>query len=122
MSGQQKALWLKEAKGKLVVGPKAIDKPGHGELLVKIEATALNPVSTVILITHVRRANCVVAQVDWKVHQYAFAFEVRRHQVIRRLWLTVTSQHYPVVLGTDSAGVVEEIGEGVTGWKKGDRV
>jgi NADPH:quinone reductase-like Zn-dependent oxidoreductase len=45
MSGQQKALWLKEAKGDFVVGPKAIDKPGSGELLVKVEATALNPVS-----------------------------------------------------------------------------
>jgi hypothetical protein len=45
MSGQQKALWLKEAKGELAVGPKAIDKPGSGELLVKVEATALNPVS-----------------------------------------------------------------------------
>jgi hypothetical protein len=49
MSGQQKALWLKEAKAEFAVGPKPIDKPGPGELLVKIEATALNPVSTVVL-------------------------------------------------------------------------
>jgi NADPH:quinone reductase-like Zn-dependent oxidoreductase len=48
MSSQQKALWLKEAKAEFAVGPKPIDKPGPGELLVKIEATALNPVSTVV--------------------------------------------------------------------------
>jgi NADPH:quinone reductase-like Zn-dependent oxidoreductase len=36
--------------------------------------------------------------------------------------LTVYLQKYPVVLGFDSAGVVEAIGEGVTGWNKGDRV
>jgi NADPH:quinone reductase-like Zn-dependent oxidoreductase len=47
MSGQQKALVLKEAKGKFAVGPVPIVKPGSGELLVKIEATALNPVSSV---------------------------------------------------------------------------
>lgn len=29
---------------------------------------------------------------------------------------------YPAVIGNDSAGVVEEIGEGVTGFVKGDEV
>lgn len=29
---------------------------------------------------------------------------------------------YPAVLGTDSAGVVEEVGEDVTGFAKGDAV
>jgi hypothetical protein len=45
MAAQQKALWLTEEKGQYVIGPKAIDKPGPGELLVKVEAAALNPVS-----------------------------------------------------------------------------
>jgi NADPH:quinone reductase-like Zn-dependent oxidoreductase len=35
---------------------------------------------------------------------------------------TAHSQTYPLVLGSDSAGVVEDVGEGVTGWRKGDRV
>jgi NADPH:quinone reductase-like Zn-dependent oxidoreductase len=42
--------------------------------------------------------------------------------VSRCLSLTVYTQKYPLVLGFDSAGVVEAIGEGVTGWNKGDRV
>ena len=29
---------------------------------------------------------------------------------------------YPAVLGTDSAGIVEEVGEGVQGFSKGDKV
>ncbi|KAI0091079.1 GroES-like protein [Irpex rosettiformis] len=43
--------------------------------------------------------------VDWKIHDYAFF---------------VTE--YPAILGTDSAGTVKEIGEGVTGFAVGDRV
>jgi NADPH:quinone reductase-like Zn-dependent oxidoreductase len=47
MHGLQEALWLPEAKGEFVVGAKPIQKPGPGELLVRIEAVALNSVSSV---------------------------------------------------------------------------
>ncbi|KAF8804124.1 GroES-like protein [Phlegmacium glaucopus] len=43
--------------------------------------------------------------VDWKVQKYGIFVET-----------------YPAVLGTDIAGDVEELGEGVTDLKKGDRV
>ncbi|KAF4614055.1 hypothetical protein D9613_007418 [Agrocybe pediades] len=43
--------------------------------------------------------------VDWKIQKYGFVVE-----------------NYPAILGTDIAGEVEEIGEGVIGFKKGDRI
>ena len=43
--------------------------------------------------------------VDWKIHKYGFFVE-----------------KFPAILGTDIAGDVEEIGEGVTEFQKGDRV
>lgn len=42
---------------------------------------------------------------DWKIHDYG-----------------VFITEYPAVLGTDAAGIVKEIGEGVTGFAPGDRV
>ncbi|KDQ52641.1 hypothetical protein JAAARDRAFT_39892 [Jaapia argillacea MUCL 33604] len=83
---QQKALLLTERSGKLVVGERAIPKVEPGWVLVKIEATALNPV-------------------DWKIQKYG-----------------VIVEQFPAVLGTDAAGIVEEVGEGVTNVAKGDRV
>ncbi|KAL5504374.1 hypothetical protein ACEPAH_8448 [Sanghuangporus vaninii] len=83
---EQKALILDKPRGDFRVGTKAIPKPGPGELLVKVHATALNPV-------------------DWGIRQY-----------------NIIVNEYPVVLGLDSAGTVEEIGEGVEGFAKGDRV
>ncbi|KIJ54532.1 hypothetical protein M422DRAFT_41802 [Sphaerobolus stellatus SS14] len=83
---QQKALLLLEKQGSFKVGELSIPKPGKGEILVKIYATALNPV-------------------DWK---------------IRKLGRFITE--YPAVLGTDSSGIVEEVGEGVTTFQKGDKV
>ncbi|KII89534.1 hypothetical protein PLICRDRAFT_53924 [Plicaturopsis crispa FD-325 SS-3] len=56
MSAQQKALYLKSKHGVYEVGPKDIQKPGPGELLVKIFATALNPV-------------------DWKIQAYGYIVE-----------------------------------------------
>jgi NADPH:quinone reductase-like Zn-dependent oxidoreductase len=43
--------------------------------------------------------------VDWKIRKYGFFLE-----------------EFPAILGTDVAGTVEELGEGVLEWKKGDRV
>jgi NADPH:quinone reductase-like Zn-dependent oxidoreductase len=44
MTHRQKALWLKEKQAEFELGPKPIEEPSPGELLVKVEATALNPV------------------------------------------------------------------------------
>ena len=43
--------------------------------------------------------------VDWKIQKYSLFVE-----------------KFPAILGTDIAGDVEEIGEGVTEFQKGDRV
>lgn len=86
MATQQKALWLKSKQGSFEVGDKDIPKPGPGEILVKIHATALNPV-------------------DWKIQASGRFYD-----------------KYPAVLGLDSAGTVEEVGEGVSIFKQGDRV
>lgn len=44
--------------------------------------------------------------VDWKIKVLGLAFV----------------EEYPAILGSDSAGIVEEVGEGVTKFKVGDRV
>lgn len=43
--------------------------------------------------------------VDWKIHKYG-----------------IFVQTFPAILGSDISGDVEEIGEGVLDFKKGDRV
>ncbi|TFK47715.1 GroES-like protein [Heliocybe sulcata] len=53
---QQKALFLKEKQGAWEVSATSIPEPGAGDLLVKIEATALNPV-------------------DWKIQKYDWLVE-----------------------------------------------
>ncbi|KIY65797.1 GroES-like protein [Cylindrobasidium torrendii FP15055 ss-10] len=85
MSTQQ-ALFLEKPKGDFVVNTRDIPTPPAGEILIKIHATALNPV-------------------DWKIQKYA-AF----------------IKNYPAILGTDLAGEVEALGDGVTKFKKGDRI
>ncbi|KAG2074189.1 GroES-like protein [Suillus decipiens] len=86
MSPSQKALFLPEKQGKFEVGSRSIPSPGAGQLLVKVQSAALNPV-------------------DYKIQDYG---------------IIVTN--YPTVLGTDIAGTVEELGEGVDNFCKGDKV
>ncbi|KLO04681.1 GroES-like protein [Schizopora paradoxa] len=85
---QQKALFLESIGGEFAVRTTEIYKPGKGEILVKVLATALNPV-------------------DWKVPVHKFY---------------VKEEDHPAILGSDIAGIVEALGEGVTSFSIGDRV
>ena len=86
MAPQQKALFIPTKLGQYTLGERHIPTAGKGQLLVKNEATALNPI-------------------DWKIQKHGWFIET-----------------YPTLLGTDIAGIVVEVGEGVTGFAKGDRV
>ncbi|KIM40699.1 hypothetical protein M413DRAFT_11538 [Hebeloma cylindrosporum] len=86
MAPSQKVLYLSKRFGDFVVEDAPIYKPGPGEILIKVQATSLNPV-------------------DWKIQKYGVFIE-----------------EFPAILGTDVAGDVEELGEGVKEFKKGDRV
>ncbi|KAG2149023.1 chaperonin 10-like protein [Suillus bovinus] len=86
MPDQQLALITPSKQASFAVASRKIPKPGPGEVLVKLQATALNPF-------------------DAKVHKDGTFIE-----------------SYPAVLGTDGAGIVEEIGEGVTKFNPGERI
>ena len=83
---QQKALYLAKKNGPFEIHAADVPKPGPGQILVKVEASGLNPA-------------------DWKI----------------QLW-GILVEEYPSVLGSDIAGIVEEVGGGVVGIKKGDEV
>lgn len=87
MSAQkQKALLLPVKQGQFEVGETTIPTPGPKDVLVKITATALNPV-------------------DWKIQAYG-----------------IFISNYPCVLGTDAAGIVEDVGSEVSNVAKGDKI
>jgi NADPH:quinone reductase-like Zn-dependent oxidoreductase len=86
MPSEHLALFIDSKSGPFTLRRNETPTPGAGQLLVKIEASGLNPV-------------------DWKIQKYG-----------------AYVKEYPVILGTDIAGIVEEIGEGVVGFDKGDRV
>lgn len=86
MPDQQLALIIPSKQATFAVAGRKIPKPGPGEVLVKLQATALNPF-------------------DAKIHQNGALVD-----------------SYPAVLGTDGAGIVEDIGEGVTRFDPGERM
>lgn len=77
----------------LAVEPIAIPQPRDGEVVVRVEASSVNPID-------VKRAG-----------GYG-----------RRLLGLKGAGKFPLVLGNDIAGVVESVGKGVTAWRSGDRV
>ncbi|KAL0953196.1 hypothetical protein HGRIS_004451 [Hohenbuehelia grisea] len=74
---------------------RSVPQPGHGEVLIKLEATGLNPA-------------------EWK---YAGLLDL---EGLTRSW--GLTKAYPAYMGQDGAGVVVDVGDGVTSVKKGDRV
>ena len=86
MSTQQKAFIIPGVQKTPFVDTVPVPQISPGEILVRVEATALNPV-------------------DWKIW-----------------WNGIIVKDFPAILGTDGAGVVIEVGEGVTNVVKGDRV
>lgn len=82
----QKALICSATGEPFEIKERPVPKPGHGQVLVKIIATALNPVD----------------------------------ELIRAKGIVVST--YPAVCGSDAAGTVEALGEGVDTLRIGDRV
>lgn len=86
MTDEQLSLIIPTKQGPFVVARRKIPRPGPGEVLVRLQATALNPF-------------------DAKIHKDGTFVD-----------------SYPAVLGTDGAGIVEEVGEGVTRFDPGERM
>ncbi|KZP26059.1 GroES-like protein [Athelia psychrophila] len=84
----QKALILPAAFSDFIIAPHPIPVPGPGDVLVRNEAVALNPV-------------------DRYLQKTPFGEQ----------YLT-----FPTVIGTDFAGIVVKVGDGVTSLQEGDRV
>ncbi len=82
----QKVLYLTEKQGDFAIRQADVPSPATGEILVRVQSAALNPV-------------------DWKIQAYGIFVET-----------------YPVVLGSDIAGTIIAIGDGVTKFGVGDRV
>lgn len=97
-----KAAWIPEAKGQLQVKEAPMPKAGKGEVVIKNHAVAVNPVDCEYLHFLVGMSLLIRAG---KIQDYG-----------------IFLQKYPNVCGTDVAGEVHEVGEGVTHVTKGDRV
>lgn len=73
----------------------------HGDLLLE-ETTVYTPGPGELLI---KIKSTSLNPVDWKIRKYGFVVET-----------------YPAILGSDIAGDVEEVGEGVHDFVKGDKM
>src|SRR5882757_5167438 len=91
-----KAIVLKAPGGveNLVLEDIAIPAIKDDEVLVKLKALSINPVDATL----------------------------RKNDHFLRLVLHLEKDHQPVILGWDISGVVEETGEAVTRFRKGDEV
>ncbi|KAL0953261.1 hypothetical protein HGRIS_004511 [Hohenbuehelia grisea] len=90
----QKALAIPGPEESYELIQRTVPRPGHGEVLIKLEATGLNPA-------------------EWKF----LGIDLR---ALVDVW--GLSKAYPAFVGQDGAGIVVDVGEGVVSIDKGDRV
>ncbi|KAL0953197.1 hypothetical protein HGRIS_004452 [Hohenbuehelia grisea] len=90
----QKALIIPELGAPYTLIERQVPSPGPEDVLVKIEAIGLNPS-------------------EWKVLDLDMAMLAGHMQL---------SKTYPAAVGQDAAGIVVDVGSGVTNFSKGDRV
>ena len=78
-----------------------LETPVNGEFRVRAKAIPKPGPGEVLVKIHATGLN----PVEWKIRAFNFLVE-----------------KYPVILGLDAAGTVEDVGEGVSTLAKGDRV
>ena len=78
-----------------------LETPVNGEFRVRTKAIPKPGPGEVLVKIHATGLN----PVEWKIRAFNFLVE-----------------KYPVILGLDAAGTVEDVGEGVSTLAKGDRV
>jgi NADPH:quinone reductase-like Zn-dependent oxidoreductase len=83
------ALWLRGPDGPFTIGSAPRPSPGSGEVVIRVEAVAINPADAI-------------------------------SGLLRRI--IAPRLRYPTVIGSDVAGTVSDVGDGVTAVRPGDRV
>ena len=78
-----------------------LEAPINGEWRVETRSIPKPPPGELLIKIHATGLN----PVDWMVRDY-----------------NIIIKDYPAILGAEAAGTVEEVGEGVHGFQKGDRV
>lgn len=77
--------------------------PKSGQVRIRVHAAAINPVDLVT------REGILIPDDEEALNE-------------RKELFAIEKPIFPMILGWDAAGIVDEVGEGVTRWKKGDRV
>lgn len=100
------SVWVTAAgAGHMQLGPGPQPNPASDEVVIKVNYAAVNPT-------------------DWKVSE-RFEDEVEKFSALTSPQFQETPYwevQYPIVLGTDVAGTIVQLGEGVTRFKVGQRV
>ncbi|POY70580.1 hypothetical protein BMF94_6495 [Rhodotorula taiwanensis] len=109
---QNRAAWIQTAGAQIEVAEAPVWTPDRGEVLVKVHSVSVQPV-------------------DWKAsarRKRRFVASLQRgsatdsHRTVQIQDYGVFVKSYPFVLGSDVAGEVVEVGDGVANLRKGDRV
>lgn len=131
---QNLAAWMQKAGAQIEVAQAPAWTPEKGEVLVKVRRSQgsvppLFPASLHVTDPISRKVHSVSVQpVDWKARRFRsspLSDSRESHSRLPSLQIQdygVFVKSYPFVLGSDVAGEVVQVGEGVKNLKNGDRV